>query len=190
MKRSKYIEPEDYIPEDIRKKYKVGEYNDETEESKKEETTYQTDYTILCTQALELIKDTVHPVSNMANISALLYSSLDDINWAGFYLLKDNKLFLGPFQGKVACTEIELGKGVCGNSAQKNKSLLVDDVRLFKGHIACDSASRSEIVIPFHDKNEIVAGVLDIDSASLSRFNENDKNGLEQLIKTIEPYIA
>ena len=126
-----------------------------------------------------------HPIANLANASALLYSSLKDLNWAGFYLLEDDILVLGPFQGKTACIEIPMGKGVCGTAAASDSTQLVYNVHEFPGHIACDSASNSEIVIPLH-KSGKVAAVLDIDSPLTGRFTEEDKKGLEEFAKIIE----
>ena len=144
-----------------------------------------TDYTTLVRQAESLVSGVPHLTANLANISALLYTSLESINWAGFYLSEGEKLILGPFQGNPACVEIPYGKGVCGTAAAADSVQLVPDVHAFPGHIACDSASRSEIVIPIH-KNDKVIGVLDIDSPVLSRFSEEDRDGLEQLVKTLE----
>ena len=144
-----------------------------------------TDYTTLVRQAESLVSGVPHLTANLANISALLYTSLENINWAGFYLSEGEKLILGPFQGNPACVEIPYGKGVCGTAAAADSVQLVPDVHAFPGHIACDSASRSEIVIPIH-KNDKIIGVLDIDSPVLSRFSEDDRDGLEQLVKTLE----
>jgi GAF domain-containing protein len=119
-------------------------------------------------------------ISNLANVTATLKNAFDKISWVGFYLLKDEKLYLGPFQGKVACSVIEIGKGVCGNSATRKETIIVDDVEKFPGHIACDSGSRSEIVIPLL-KNDKLFGVLDLDSYQISAFNETDKKYLEQV---------
>ena len=124
-------------------------------------------------------------MANLANVSALIFTTLEDINWAGFYLLEGDKLVLGPFQGNPACVEIAIGKGVCGTAAAKDAVQLVPDVHLFEGHIACDSASRSEIVVPLHRDGEVV-GVLDIDSPSLSRFTEEDRAGLTELCAMLE----
>lgn len=124
-------------------------------------------------------------IANLSNASAIIWSSLKDINWAGFYRMTPKDLILGPFQGKVACIHIPIGKGVCGTCVQENKTQLVKDVHQFKGHIACDSASNSEIVIPLHSQGKIV-GVLDIDSPLIGRFNEDDKIGLEECAKIIE----
>jgi GAF domain-containing protein len=123
-------------------------------------------------------------IANLANASALLFAHLPQINWAGFYLLKGNELVLGPFQGKLACTRIKLGRGVCGTSASKRETLVVPDVEAFPGHIACDSASRSEIVIPLISRGELW-GVLDIDSPILNRFTEADRVGLEMFVNVL-----
>ena len=127
-------------------------------------------------------------ITNLSNASALIWECLDDINWAGFYIIRDGKLHLGPFQGKPACTVIEPGKGVCGTAYSFDETQLVYDVHQFPGHIACDSASNSEIVIPVH-KNGNVWGVLDIDSPVTGRFTEQDKEGLEELTSIIEQFI-
>ncbi len=147
-----------------------------------------TDYDILVKQAESLVSGVPHLVANLANISALIYNSLDDINWAGIYLANGDKLVLGPFQGKTACVEIPFGKGVCGTAAAENKTLVVPDVQQFEGHIACDSASRSEIVIPLH-KGRVI-GVLDIDSPVVSRFDDNDRQGLERIAKVTEDMMS
>ena len=144
-----------------------------------------TDYKLLAAQIRSLAEDEPHYIPVMSNASALLYENMEDLNWAGFYIMNKGSLMLGPFQGKVACIRIELGKGVCGTAAQSNETQLVKDVHQFPGHIACDSASNSEIVVPIHSEDKVVA-VLDIDSPSLSRFDENDKEGLEQFVKTLE----
>ena len=140
---------------------------------------------------LKQTKALFHPdwVAYLSNVSALLNENLEDINWAGFYIVKDGRLVLGPFQGKVACVEIEYGKGVCGTAWKENKVQLVDNVHEFEGHIACDSASNSEIVLPIHNSNDEVIALLDIDSPSFSRFDENDKEGLLQIVKEIEESI-
>ena len=144
-----------------------------------------TDYALLAQQADALTRDVPHLIANLANISALLYTSLPDINWAGFYLADEDRLILGPFQGNPACVEIAFGRGVCGTAAAQDKTQLVPDVHLFPGHIACDSASRSEIVIPLH-RNGKVIGVLDIDSPSIARFTKEDREGLELLASVLE----
>ena len=145
----------------------------------------RTDYDLLTRQAAALIAGVPHLTANLANISALIFDTLPDINWAGFYLAEGGRLILGPFQGKPACVEIPPGRGVCGTAALDNKTLLVPDVHAFPGHIACDSASNSEIVIPLH-RDGRVAGVLDIDSPSFSRFSEEDRAGLTRLVTMLE----
>ena len=119
-------------------------------------------------------------IANLANTAALLYNELADINWAGFYLLKDGELVLGPFQGKPACVRIAMGKGVCGTAAQRRESVVVPNVREFAGHIACDSASNSELVVPLMWRDEVV-GVLDIDSPRFDRFDDEDRRGVEKI---------
>ena len=145
-----------------------------------------TDFDLMTQQAEALI--TTHRTADLANISALISAAMEDVNWAGFYLSEGEKLILGPFQGNVACVEIQYGKGVCGTAAAGDKTLVVPDVHRFSGHIACDSASRSEIVVPIHSGGK-VAGVLDIDSPSLSRFDDRDKEGLESLVRIIEKHL-
>ena len=125
------------------------------------------------------------PIPNLANASALLWQILPDLNWAGFYLMEDGALYLGPFQGKTACIRIPLGQGVCGTAAQKDQVLRVYDVHEFEGHIACDSASNSEIVLPIHDGDDVIA-VLDIDSPLVGRFSEEDEEGLKEIVKVLE----
>ncbi|GIU36570.1 free methionine-R-sulfoxide reductase YebR [Shewanella colwelliana] len=142
-------------------------------------------YTTLARQVEALFNGEDNLIAAMANFSALINEHLDDINWAGFYLTEGEQLILGPFQGKVACTRIPMGKGVCGTAAQMDKTLRVADVHQFAGHIACDSASNSEIVIPIR-RDGAVIGVLDIDSPSLSRFDEADQIGLELSVKSFE----
>lgn len=143
------------------------------------------DYKLLNEQLEALMADVDDVISNLANASALLYGALDNINWAGFYILKGGELILGPFQGKPACTKIKLGRGVCGTAAANDEVVRVDDVHSFAGHIACDSASNSEIVIPLH-KNGAVFGALDIDSPLLNRFSAEDEEGLKLLSRSIE----
>ncbi|MCH5198281.1 MAG: GAF domain-containing protein [Oscillospiraceae bacterium] len=142
-------------------------------------------YNRLCSLLTSLTDGIKYDITNFSNASALLMSELSDINWAGFYFIIDGKLRLGPFQGKPACTSIEIGKGVCGSAAAEEKTLVVNNVHEFKGHIACDSASNSEIVVPLK-KNGAVFGVLDIDSPVFSRFNDEDKLGLEEFAKILE----
>lgn len=144
-----------------------------------------TDYKNLCIEAAAMIEDVPHFVANLANLSALLYASLADINWAGFYLLEGDTLILGPFQGKPACIEIAVGNGVCGTAVLTRSTQRVPDVHAFPGHIACDGASRSEIVIPLY-KGERIVGVLDIDSPSLDRFSAEDEAGLAAFAKVAE----
>ena len=148
-----------------------------------------TDYKLLQNQLLSLAEEEKNYVPLLSNASALIFSSLEDLNWAGFYLMNKGSLLLGPFQGKVACIRIPLGKGVCGTAAAKNETILVDNVHEFPGHIACDGASNSEIVIPIHHNGQ-VAGVLDIDSPKLSRFSLDDKTGLEEFVRALEKVIS
>ena len=142
-------------------------------------------YPLVKQQLKALVAGVPYPVANLANASALLNQALADINWVGFYLRQGDKLVLGPFQGKTACIEIPFGRGVCGTAAAKDETQLVTDVYEFPGHIACDSASNSEIVIPLH-KDGAVAAVLDIDSPTTGRFTEADKAGLESLVPILE----
>lgn len=134
-------------------------------------------YQRLASQAQALVDGEHDLIANMANISALLFNELDDVNWAGFYLLKDDELVLGPFQGLPACIRIPMGSGVCGVAAQTRQIQRVEDVHAFEGHIACDAASNSEIVIPLI-VNDTLLGVLDIDSPSVGRFDSDDEAGL------------
>ena len=143
------------------------------------------DYNLLAEQAREFAKGCDWDITLYANISALLYDALPDLNWAGFYLMRDGELALGPFQGKTACMKIKVGKGVCGTAVQEDRTICVDDVHLFKGHIACDSASASEIVIPIHKDGRII-GVLDIDSPIKARFTQEDEEGLLKIVHVIE----
>ena len=135
-----------------------------------------------------LIENETDMITNMANISAYINDLLDDINWVGFYLYKDNMLVLGPFQGHVACNRIKPGQGVYGTSAKERKTIIVDDVHLFKGHIACDSQSLSEIVIPLIKNNQLL-GVLDIDSPIKKRFTDKDQKLLEDLVSMFITYL-
>lgn len=144
-----------------------------------------TDYKLLAAQIRSLAEDEPNYIPVMSNASALLYENMEDLNWAGFYIMNKGSLMLGPFQGKVACIRIEIGKGVCGTAVAQDATQLVKDVHQFPGHIACDSASNSEIVVPIHKDGKVVA-VLDIDSPSLARFDEADKEGLEQFVKALE----
>ena len=139
-------------------------------------------YANLNSQLRSLLEGERDLIANAANLAALLFHSLPDINWAGFYLLKETELVLGPFQGNPACVRIALGKGVCGTAAQQRQTILVDNVHDFPGHIACDSASNSEIVVPIMVGERLI-GVLDIDSPSLSRFDDQDAQGLNELVE-------
>lgn len=141
-------------------------------------------YSTIKKQASLLIESTDNLISDLSNIAALLSNSLEDISWAGFYIYSNGKLLLGPFMGKPACTQIEVGKGVCGTAFVKKETVLVKNVHDFSGHIACDSASNSEIVVPIFVKNKVV-GVLDLDSTSLNRFDEEDKTGLEGIVEVV-----
>jgi len=142
-------------------------------------------YQLLQAQLKALLEDEAYVLPNLCNASALLGGALKDINWAGFYLMHHNELLLGPFQGKPACIHIPIGKGVCGTAIAQNTTQLVPDVHAFPGHIACDSSSSSEIVIPLHFKDRIV-GVLDIDSPLTNRFDQIDQAGLEQFARILE----
>ena len=150
---------------------------------------FRTDYQALSAQAEALTAGVPYDIANLANLSALIYQTLPEINWAGFYLLRGDRLVLGPFQGKPACIEIPLGKGVCGTAALENRTILVPDVHQFPGHIACDSASMSEIVVPVRKQGKAEA-VLDIDSPVLRRFSEEDRLGLEKLVLGIEEHLS
>ena len=146
------------------------------------------DYRLLCAQVRELAKEEGWYVPLMANVSALLYHSMEDLNWAGFYFVRGDELVLGPFQGKVACVRIPVGKGVCSAAVREDRTQRVANVHEFPGHIACDSASNSEIVVPIHKDGKVVA-VLDIDSPVLDRFSAEDQRGLETLVRVIEGVI-
>lgn len=148
-----------------------------------------TDYGLLASQVKEMLRTEPWYTAALSNISALLMDSISDINWVGFYLLKQNRLVVGPFQGHPACIHIEIGKGVCGTAVAENRIQLVPDVHLFPGHIACDSASRSEIVLPIHFKGQ-VAAVLDIDSPIKNRFSSEDAEGLSHIVASIEDMIV
>lgn len=137
-------------------------------------------YSDLLSQTKGLLHDEHDRVANAANFVSLLYHSLPDVNWVGFYFMKDDELLVGPFQGKPACVHIALGKGVCGTAAQTRKTQLVPDVNAFPGHIFCDGDSRSELVVPLVWKGEMI-GVLDLDSPKLARFDQDDQKGLESL---------
>lgn len=144
-----------------------------------------TDYSLLCRNLSSITEGIPYETANLANASALLWEHLPDLNWAGFYKMTDGKLVLGPFQGKTACIVIEVGRGVCGTAVSEDRTQLVYDVHRFPGHIACDCASNSEIVVPIHAGDKIW-GVLDIDSPVIGRFSEEDKSGLEDFVKVLE----
>ena len=143
------------------------------------------EYTLLLKQLANVLSMETDPIANMANMAAVLFNGLENLNWAGFYVLRGTTLVLGPFQGKPACVRIALGRGVCGTAAQTGQTQLVKNVHDFKGHIACDSASNSEIVVPVF-KDGKVWGVLDIDSPVLARFDETDRTFLEQVVRIFE----
>ena len=147
-----------------------------------------TDYQLIIQQMEALAEASADRIPVMANVSALLFYSLEDINWAGFYLVRDGALLLGPFQGKAACVRIEKGRGVCGTAWAEDRVQVVPDVHAFPGHIACDSASRSEIVVPIHSGGAVSA-VLDIDSPIPVRFSEEDRAGLVDLAMSLERII-
>ena len=144
-----------------------------------------TDYTALCAQLAALTDGIPYETANLANASALLWQELPDLNWAGFYKMEDGQLVLGPFQGKPACIMIPVGRGVCGTAVAKDCTQRVADVHAFPGHIACDCASNSEIVVPIHVVGKIW-GVLDIDSPTVGRFTEQDQIGLEQFVQILQ----
>ena len=146
------------------------------------------DYSEVCKKLVALVNGVPHPIANLANASALLWQELEDLNWVGFYLSEGDKLVLGPFQGKPACIEIPYGKGVCGTAAEKQEAVIVEDVREFPGHIACDEASRSELVIPM-TRNGVVFAVLDLDSPTVGRFTQADRAGLEVFVRVLEKAI-
>ncbi|MHC0037346.1 GAF domain-containing protein [Pseudoneobacillus sp. C159] len=145
-------------------------------------------YELVKKQLIALIEDEKSQIANLSNASALLNQFLDRINWVGFYLMDGNELVLGPFQGLPACVRIPVGRGVCGTAVAKKETIVVEDVHQFPGHIACDAASLSEIVIPLVKNGEII-GVLDIDSPEKARFDEVDKQKLEEIIDVLVRYI-
>ncbi|MBO7387056.1 MAG: GAF domain-containing protein [Lachnospiraceae bacterium] len=147
-----------------------------------------TDYELMNEQLKGLAEDEPNFIPVLSNASALVFENLEELNWAGFYLMNKGSLLLGPFQGKTACIRIPLGKGVCGTAADKDETVVVKDVHEFPGHIACDSASNSEIVVPIHSEGKVV-GVLDLDSTKFDRFSDADKEGLESFVKTLESVI-
>ena len=143
------------------------------------------DYEKLKKEIGALIQGVPYEIANLSNISAALWQAMENINWVGFYRMEGGKLVLGPFQGKPACIEIPAGRGVCGTAVRDQQTVLVEDVHQFPGHIACDSASNSEIVVPIFRNGEIY-GVLDIDSPYVSRFTREDQRGLEEIVKILE----
>ncbi|MFJ5768291.1 GAF domain-containing protein [Psychrobacillus sp. NPDC093180] len=155
-------------------------------------TTYSEDltanYTMLSKQLDALLTGETNAIANFSNASALLNQFFDQINWVGFYLMEDGELVLGPFQGLPACVRIPVGRGVCGTAAQKLETIIVPDVHVFPGHIACDAASQSEIVVPIV-KDGVLVGVLDIDSPIKERFSEQDATGLEQFVQVLVKHI-
>ncbi|BDY05046.1 GAF domain-containing protein [Ferrimonas sp. YFM] len=149
----------------------------------------QNPYATLAKQAEALIEGEPNLIANLANISALIFNSVSDLNWAGFYLLEDqDTLVLGPFQGQVACVRIPVGRGVCGTAVAEDSTQLVEDVHAFPGHIACDAASNSEIVVPVHHQGKVI-GVLDIDSPVHGRFKEEERVGFETLVSALEQHL-
>jgi GAF domain-containing protein len=149
----------------------------------------QANYQQICEQLQELLGRETDFVANAANTVAFLYRVIPDVNWVGFYLAKEGELVLGPFQGNPACTRIPLGKGVCGTAAETQETVVVPDVEAFPGHIACDTASRSEIVVPLVNWGRLL-GVLDLDSASPDRFDEDDQEGLESIASVFMASLA
>lgn len=145
-----------------------------------------TNYSLISKEIEALTSDVANLISNLSNVSALLSMELDNVNWVGFYLLNENELALGPFQGKPACVTIPIGKGVCGTAVSTDSLQLVKDVHNFPGHIACDSSSRSELVMPLHDESGRVIAVLDIDSPTTGRFTDADGEGILLLQPVLE----
>lgn len=145
----------------------------------------ETNYLMLTKQLKSLIEDEHHLIAILSNTSALINDHLDQVNWVGFYLIEDNELILGPFQGHPACVHIEIGKGVCGTAVSEDATQRVSDDHQFPGHIACDANSKSEIVIPIHVNDKII-GVLDIDAPIKDRFTWDDQEGLEQVVQILE----
>jgi L-methionine (R)-S-oxide reductase len=158
--------------------FKVETYSDSREKN----------YNLLIKQLKALVEDEKNAIANFSNASALLNQFLDRVNWVGFYLMEDGVLVLGPFQGLPACVRIPLGKGVCGTAASKQETLRVEDVHAFPGHIACDAASQSEIVVPMVIDGQVI-GVLDIDSPEKNRFDELDQQKLEEFVSVLVQYI-
>jgi len=152
-------------------------------------TIKETNYNLLGKQLASLIEDETNLIAILSNTSALLNDNLDQINWLGFYLIENNELILGPFQGHPACMHISIGKGVCGTAVANNQTQLVDNVNTFPGHIACDANSKSEIVVPIHVNNEII-GVLDVDAPITQRFSKDDQQGLEEIVSILEHQLS
>lgn len=148
----------------------------------------QDQYNLLRKQLVALLEDETNQIANLSNASALLNQFFDRVNWVGFYLSEGNELVLGPFQGLPACVRIPYGKGVCGTSASEKKTIRVEDVHQFPGHIACDAASQSEIVVPMIKNGEVI-GVLDIDSPEKNRFDEIDQKNLEEFVRDLVRFI-
>ena len=157
--------------------------------SEQPERSHSMTYPELCAALAALVSGVPHRTANLANASALLFAGMERLNWAGFYLLEGEKLVLGPFQGKPACIEIPMGRGVCGTAAAEGRTVLVPDVHAFPGHSACDGASGSEIVVPLR-KNGAVVGVLDLDSPEKERFTQEDRTGLEAFAAVLEREMA
>lgn len=144
-------------------------------------------YKLLIQQAEALLANEYDPIANAANLASLIYHNVQDLNWAGFYLSRDNELVLGPFCGQIACTRIVIGNGVCGTAYEKRETLIVDDVEAFDGHIVCDVASQSEIVVPFF--GQVMSGVLDVDSPHKTRFSAPERDLFEHLVKLYQASI-
>lgn len=149
---------------------------------------FETDYDALCRELASLTEGVPYVIANLANTAALLWERMEGLNWVGFYMLTDGALVLGPFQGKTACIRIPMGRGVCGTAAARGRTQLVENVHDFPGHIACDSASNSEIVVPLF-KNGELWGVLDLDSPYIGRFTEADRQGLEKTAQRIQIFL-
>ena len=156
---------------------------------KMEFSTKQELYEFLDRGIAAILKEESDWLANLCNTTALIWDVMKDINWVGFYLIKEEQLVLGPFQGKPACTRINLGEGVCGTAAERRESIVVEDVHAFSGHIACDSASNSELVVPLVMEDRII-GVLDIDSPEYNRFDIEDKEGFERIVETILKHVT
>lgn len=146
------------------------------------------DYDMLKKQCQSLLEAETHPLPALANIAALLYENMENLNWAGFYLMEGGSLMLGPFQGKAACIRIPVGRGVCGTAVAEDRAILVEDVHQFPGHIACDSESNAELVLPIHRSGQVI-GVLDLDSPVQGRFTAEDRDGLLPVIGLLETMV-